>query len=175
MKATRSYKKLLILFFFTLLPFFLMGQNSRADSLKNEVGILETEANRKIDSLRMDVEQKMTELKSRLNDSLMKKQVFVENELAELQRTYQLEQEKIQLKADMDSLPPKEVDKMVRDLESRLELEQDALDRQIELEMELLNDYFEQLQRKIEKEAEIEMQKIEVEYNLKIKKLEEEL
>jgi hypothetical protein len=64
---------------------------------------------------------------------------------------------------------------MVLNLESGLEMEQDALEKQMELEMKLLNDYFEQLQLNIVKDAEIEMQKIEVEYSLKMKKLEQEL
>jgi len=162
----------IILSFFTI---SLMEQNSRADSLLNMKNRIESEAHRKIDSITLEVDLKMTELETRMNDSLMKKQIYMENETAEFQRIYQLELEKIQLMADKDSLPANEVDKMVLNLESGLEMEQDALEKQMELEMKLLNDYFEQLQLNIEKDAEIEMQKIEVEYSLKMKKLEQEL
>jgi hypothetical protein len=163
----------IVLFFFY--PYVLKAQDSKQDSLRNEVELLKSLASQKMDSLRMDVEQKMIELEIRMNDSLMKKQIYMENETAELQRSYQLELEKIQLKADKDSLPANEVDKLVRNLESRLEMEEDALNGQMELEMELLNEYFEKLKNKIEKKAKMEMQKKEKEYDLKMRKLELEL
>lgn len=165
MRMIRSVYKLWALIILILSPVLLMAQDSGADSLRNEMQLLMSEAKQKMDSLTLEIDLKMTELENRMNDSLMKKQMYVENETAELQRVYELEIEKIQLKADKDSLSTSEVDKMVRNLETELEMQSDALNQQMSLEMELLNGYFEQLRSKIEKEAELAMQKIEEQYN----------
>lgn len=165
MRMIRSVYKLWALIILILSPVLLMAQDSGADSLRNEMQLLMSEAKQKMDSLTLEIDLKMTELENRMNDSLMKKQMYVENETAELQRVYELEIEKIQLKADKDSLSTSEVDKMVRNLETELEMQRDALNQQMSLEMELLNGYFEQLRSKIEKEAELAMQKIEEQYN----------
>lgn len=165
MRMIRSVYKLWALIILILSPVLLMAQDSGADSLRNEMQLLMSEAKQKMDSLTLEIDLKMTELENRMNDSLMKKQMYVENETAELHRVYELEIEKIQLKADKDSLSTSEVDKMVRNLETELEMQRDALNQQMSLEMELLNGYFEQLRSKIEKEAELAMQKIEEQYN----------